>query len=143
MTEVNYIVRFNGLITEKRFNVIDRDTIGLTSEMFLNVDEIVYDIITNRLSNEAKKYFKECSRNDLYKEHLNFGMWIRNTYALWEVLLNPLSEENPEPDSIKHPDNCSFEIMELVTKALRGEYTPAVSFTEKDFDNAMKIVGGK
>jgi len=141
MKDVKYIVKFNGLINIKQFDYDEQTTIGLTSEMLLSVDEIVYDIITNRLSDYDESYFRKCSKSDLYSHHLDFGMWIRNTYGLWEVLINPLVEQDSEPDSIKHPDNRSFEIMELVTKTLRNEYLPNVSFTEKDFDNAMEIVG--
>lgn len=140
---VNYIVKDNGLIKKKTFDY-DKDaheTIGLTSDMFLNSDEIIYDIVNNKLSEEDKKYFHDISSGDLTMEHLGFGMWIRNTYGLWELDINPLVENNPEPDSMTHPDNLSFKIMELVVKVLRGEYTPNVSLTEKDFDDAMKIVG--
>jgi len=138
---VNYIVKENNVIKNKEFEYEEGVTIGLTSEMFLTRDEIVYDIVTNRLSEEDKLYFKGINKSDLVMEHLGFGMWIRNTYGLWECLVNPLSEENPEADSIKHPDNCSFEIMTLVTETLNGDFTPNVSYALKNYEDAMKIVG--
>ncbi len=139
----SYIIKENRTIMSKEFEHVDDCTVGLTADMLLNSDEIVYDIINNRLDDESKKYFHDISSDELTMEHLGFGMWIRNTYGLWELLTNPLVEQNPEPDSIKHPDNLSFKIMELVVKTLRGEYTPDVSLTTKDFDEAMKIVGGE
>lgn len=138
---INYVVKENGLITIKQFEVIDGLSIGLTSEMLLSKDEIVYDIVTNRLSDDDKIYFKNATESDWIMEHMGFGMWIRNTYGLWEVLINPLVEENSEPDSMKHPDNLSGEIIELVTATLNGDYTPDVAFATKNFDDAMKILG--
>ncbi len=139
----SYIIKENNTIIIKEFKYVDGSTIGLTADMLLNSDEIVYDIVTNRLSENTEKYLRDISDDGLSMQHLEFGMWIRNTYALWELLINPLVEENPEADSTKHPDNLSFKIMELVVKTLRNEYSPNVSLTEKDFDDAMKIVGGK
>lgn len=145
---INYIIKENGIIKNKKFESPDKGvTIGLTSELFLSVDEMVYDIITNRLTDNDKKHFKSCTKNDLYKEHLGFGMWIRNSYGLWEAfLINFDDTERNNPESVNDPlfpDNTSFKVMELVCKTLRGEYTPDVLFTENDFDNAMKIVGGE
>jgi len=140
---ISYIVKENRTIAVKKFEQVDGTTEGLTAGMLLNRDEIVYDIVTNRLSDDDKIYFRDAKEDDLIMEHLGFGMWIRNTYGLWETLVNPSVEENPEPDSSKHPDNFSFEVMELVSQALRGEFTPDVSFVENNFDDAMKIVGGE
>jgi len=138
---IEYIVKENGIIKLKSFEIVDGIVEGLTSDMFLTRDEIVYDIITNRLSSDDKAHLKAASGQTIIGEHLGLGMWIRNSYGLWENLTNPLVEENPEPDDIKHPDNCSFEIMELVVQTLNGEYTPDVKFTNEDFDNAMNILG--
>jgi len=138
---ISYVVKENGLIMIKQFETVDNVSVGLTTEMLLNKDEIVYDIITNRLSDDDKIYFKNATESDFIMEHLGFGMWIRNTYGLWEVLTNPLVEENAEADSMTHPDNLSGEIMKLVAATLKGEYTPNVAFATQNFDNAMKILG--
>jgi len=138
---VNYIVKENNVIKDKNFEYEEGVTIGLTSDMLLTRDEIIYDIITNRLSEEDKLYFKGINSSDLAMEHLGFGMWIRNTYGLWECLVNPLSEENPEADSIKHPDNCSFEIMELVKDTLNDKFIPNVSHAITNYEDAMKVIG--
>jgi hypothetical protein len=138
---VSYVVKENGEIAIKQFEVVDGVSKGLTADMLLSVDEIVYDIVNNRLGEDEKIYFRDATEQDLIMEHLGFGMWIRNTYGLWEVLTNTLVEANPEPDSIKHPDNLSAEIMKLVSQTLRGEYKPDVKFKEEHFNDAMKIVG--
>lgn len=138
---IEYITKKNGTIDVRYFEYKDDKTVGLTSDMLLTEDEIVADIIINRLSFEDKKTFREYSEQDLYGEHLNFGMWIRNTYGLWETEINLLTEGCVDPESELHPDNCSFEIMKLVTRALRGEYKPNVGPTAENFDSAMKVLG--
>lgn len=135
-----YIIKEDGIIKVKEFKLDDGTELELTPEMFLTKNEIIYDIITNRISDEDKLYFKKMNDDDLIMQHHQFGMWIRNGYGLWQMN-NPLVEENPGPDSIKHPDNCSFEIMKLVVLALRGEYTLDVALATQNFDDAMKIVG--
>jgi len=139
MTE--YITKKNGIIDARNFEYENDRTIGLTSDMLLSIDEIVADIIVNRLSFEDKKTFKEYTEQNLIGEHLGFGMWIRNVYGLWETEINLLTEHGAAPDSMKHPDNCSFEIMKLVIKALRGEYKLNVGPTAENFDSAMKVLG--
>ncbi len=139
---VSYVVKEKNEIVLKQFKYVGGITVGLSSEMFLNEDEIVYDIIKNRLTEDDKIYFKKAERDDFIMEHMGFGMWIRNTYGLWEAPMNPLIEEDCAPDSMKHPDNLSSKIMELVSQALRGEFTPNVSFAPENFDDAMKLVGG-
>ncbi len=137
---IEYITKKNGIIDLRYFEYEHGQTIGLTTYMLLCVDEIVADII-NRLSFEDKKYFKEIDDQSLIGEHLGFGMWIRNAYGLWETEINLLTEHCAGPDSEKHPDNCSFEIMKLVVKVLRGEYKPTVGTTAENFDTAMKVLG--
>lgn len=142
---INYIVKINNNIKPTKFVVVDNSAVGLTADMLLSMDEIIFDIVHKRLTNDDKMYFINCTDDDLIAEHLGFGMWIRNRYALWEIITNPLIDENPAPDSIKHPDNCSGMIMRLVRDTLRGDYYPDSSLPqqETDFEAAMKIVGDK
>jgi len=139
---INYVVKDNGIIKAKDFEIVDNETVGLKADMYLTEDEVVNDIITNRLDDDNKLYFKGCTKDDLISHHLSFGMWIRNTYALWDKN-NPMTGENPDPDSEKHPDTCSSRIMELVNLALNEKYTPIVSDPENNFTEAMKTLGGK
>ena len=138
---ISYVIKEKGQIVVKQFDVVDSVAQGVTADMLLDRDEIVYDIVNNRLSEDDKAYFRSATKEDLIMEHLGFGMWIRNTYGLWEVMTNPLVEPEADPDSLKHPDNLSGEIMELVSQTLRGEYTPEVTFVKEHFDDAMKILG--
>lgn len=138
---IEYITKKNGVIDVRKFNYEHNQTIGLTVDMLLNRDEIVADIVVNRLSFEDKKIMREYSEKDLIGEHMGFGMWIRNTYGLWEREIIVLTEKCVSLDSDQHPDNLSFEIMKLVIKALRGEYTPSVGPTAENFDTAMKVLG--
>lgn len=144
MEKIYYILKDNdnGLIKVKEFEYIDGKSIGLTTDMFLNVEEIVHDIITNRLTEDTLAALRNFEKESLIEQHFGFGRWIRNAYGLW-LPNNPLTEKNPASDSNKHPDNLSFEIMKMVVKTLQNEHTPNVSSTEENFDIAMKIVGGE
>lgn len=141
--EVNYRVKEDGIITSKQFDYIDGVTVGLTPELLLDEDEIVYDIVTNRLSDDDKIYFRDMSEDDIIMAHMGFGMWIRNSYGLWECSVNRMTSSECAPDSMEHPDNLSGRIMELVRKTLRGEYTPDVTLVTENYDDAMKILGDK
>jgi len=142
MVNVHYIVKIDGEVQIKNFEVGDTTVEGLTSEMLLSKDEIVNDIIVNRLSEDDKIYFKNLSQDSLSMEHMGMGMWIRNSYGLWLTDINVLVDEEASHDSEWHPDNLSFRIMELVKQTLSGEYDPKIeSQTEtKDFHNAMDMV---
>jgi len=137
---ISYVVKENGQIAIRQFEVVDGVSQGLTPDMLLNVDEIVYDIVNNRISEDDKIYFRDAKESDLLMEHFGFGMWIRNTYGLWELHTNPLVNSNADGYSIEHPDNLSGKIMELVSQTLRGDYEPQVDFSDK-FDDAMKLLG--
>lgn len=136
---INYVVKINDIISSKPFEIVDNNAVGLNEDMFLSIDEIICDIIAERLCNDDIQYFRGCTDGDLLMEHLSFGMWIRNTYGLWDAN-NPLTEVNPAPDSNKHPDNCSSTVMILLRDTLNGAYVPDVS--GNNFDEAMKILGG-
>lgn len=139
--EVSYITKEDGIISVKKFDYVDDVTVGLSPEMFLTEDEIVYDIVNNRLSKDDAADFKNMSEDDIIIQHMSFGMWIRNTYGLWECSINPLTSAECAPDSMEHPDNLSGEIMDLVKQTLLGEYTPDVTFATESFDDAMKVLG--
>ena len=141
MDTVTYITKEDGIIKLKEFDIVEGGAVGLTPEMFLTRDEIVYDIVNNRLSEDDSTYFKNLTDEDVSIEHMGFGMWIRNTYGLWNCEVNPLTEAGAAYDSITHPDNLSGEIMDLVKQTLMGNYTPDVSLIAENFDDAMKILG--
>lgn len=142
MINISYVVKIDGEVQIKQFQVIRGVPDGLTTEMLLNRDEIVHDIITNRLSDNEKIYFRNATDETLSMEHMGMGMWMRNSYGLWETKNNPLVDENASANSRMHPDNLSFKIMELVRQALGGEKTtdPEEPITEI-FDKAIKVVG--
>jgi hypothetical protein len=141
MDSVEYIIKEDGIIKFKEFEVIEGDTTGPTPEMFLTRDEIVYDIVNNRLSEDDSIYFKNLNEDDMAIERMGFGMWIRNSYGLWQCESNPLTEIDAGADSITHPDNLSGEIMDLVKQTLMGNYTPDVSLIAEKFNDAMKLLG--
>lgn len=79
---------------------------------FLNKSEIVDQLIhSDRLEEQFKIELKQTSDDDLILYHSTFGMWIRNTYELW----NP---DYPFLDN-KHPDDFSFEIIQQLVTQLR------------------------
>lgn len=99
--------------------------------MLTTIEDIVTDIIENRLCDEDKQAFKaDNSRSTLEQiwMHQEFGRWIRNHYDLW--FTNPLTQRwRTDPSShdmrdgidhsVDHPDNLSAEIIEEVIKKLR------------------------
>jgi len=139
---INYVVKISCVIDSTALVVLDDKGVGLESDMCLTIDEIVTDIISNRLSDDDKLYFKGCSDGDLIMEHLSFGMWIRNTYALWDSV-NPLTEFDPDPLSNKHPDNVSSDVMRMLRETLNGKYTPDAIDNIEKFNDAMRTLGGE
>ncbi len=47
---IEYITKKNGVIDVRLFDYEHNQTIGLSADMLLDVDEIVADIVANRLS---------------------------------------------------------------------------------------------
>ncbi len=99
--------------------------------MLTTIDDIVTDIIENRLSNEDKEFLKADNSNATLEQvwfNNEFGRWIRNHYDLWHH--NPLTERwRTDPSShdmrdgvdysVDHPDNLSGEIISEVISQLR------------------------
>ena len=74
MINISYVVKIDGEVQIKQFQVIRGVPDGLTTEMLLNRDEIVHDIITNRLSDNEKIYFRNATDETLSMEHMGMGM---------------------------------------------------------------------
>lgn len=123
---VEYIIKYDGVIQIKEFVCSTDEIVGFDPTMVLSPPEIANDIIKNRLDQETKEYFRTASKADLALQHFQFGMWIRNSYALWSG-----ADENVAGDSDKHPDNLSGEIMDKVVATLQSAA----------FDEAMQNVG--
>lgn len=124
---VEYIIKYDGVIQIKEFVYSKDEIVGFDQTMILSPSEIVNDIITNRLDQDSKEFFRNATESEIVLQHLNFGMWIRNTYALWFA-----SEKDVAGDSDSHPDNLSGKIMNMVVTTLQSAA----------FDESMKSVGG-
>lgn len=124
----------NTYILKKNGKVVESDHDDTTS--FLTVDEMVEDILTNRLSPADKK---EIISDEYFPFlHLEFGMWIRNTYGLWHEDC-PLTSPNDTSFVIygidynpRHPDAVSSEIIDRVLERLKTG--------TDDYDHAMQIL---
>ena len=135
--KVSYILKEQNETKIISMAVINGKVEYISPEKFLSPNEIVWDIIRNRLDKKSINYIKSASYSDINIEHLGFGMWIRNTYALW-------NENNPYTDfsnvnNDNHPDNLSFNIMLKVRTLLIEGAEDKNRF--KNFDDAMKILG--
>lgn len=94
---------------------------------FMDFDEIVSDVIANRLSDDSKAQIVEGL--DGFTRHHQFGQWIRNAYGLWAED-NPLralwDAERPAycgdgcDASPHHPDNYSARIVDAIEAKLRA-----------------------
>ena len=130
MNTVEYIIKKNNEITIVSF---DADT-EIAPHAFLTEDEIIYDIVTHRLNDEkTRNEICNTSEENLFQFHFDFGMWVRNSYGLWQPN-NPIVGD-------KHPDDLSMELIKLVVKTLNGEYEPQVNLTSHNYDRAMKVLG--
>lgn len=109
MTE--FVTKKNGIV-----DVYDH-VLPVPVEEFLTIDEIVEDILQNRLDDATMHQIRAFDRNELTMLHFSFGMWIRNTYGLW-LENNPLTELDEQSD--QHPDAISFDIIKLVWKRLQS-----------------------
>lgn len=109
---------------------MEGDLDGIPTEAFLTFDEIVDDIVANRLSSGAEEDIRCCAEEDLILFHPNFGMWIRNSYGLW-LESNPLTDDDQSHirDGVdynpKHPDTVSFDIIQAVHNRLTGKENDA------------------
>lgn len=139
MINISYVVKIDDEIQTKQFEVIAGCAQGLKPEMFLSCDEIVDDIVNNKLSKNDKIYFKNANNDTLSMEHMGTGMWIRNAYGLWETEKNCLVDINSSSGSHRHPDNLSHAILLLVRKSLQD--ADPTEEKENKFNSAMKIVG--
>lgn len=106
----------------------------------MNADEIIADIVLNRLSDSDtvklvqdgfQPEVTEEDRLQVIKTGFNpaayakvaFGRWIRNSYGLWaednpHTLAHPQMTE--DPDCPYHPDNLSGDILEEVIRRVRN-----------------------
>lgn len=73
----------------------------------MTIDEIVLDIAKN----ESTKEIISNKREDLILLHHSSGMWIRNTYKLWERSWEPEIRDGVDY-SPNHPDAISQVIIE-------------------------------
>lgn len=118
MNTVSYVVKYTTVekFQHVAFSIDEQDNVlELSAEMFLDKNEIVQDLITSRMDNLDE--FKNQNYDDLIMLHHSFGRWIRNTYGLW-------SEINPHIKTLKtHPDDYSFEIIQLLHQTLNTSKT--------------------
>lgn len=107
-----YVTKRNGII-----DIHNYPDDNIPEEHFLDVNEIVDDLLQNRIERETANQISSLDRNNLTLLHLSLGMWIRNVYGLW-LENNPLTELGEE-DSRLHPDSVSFNVIKLVWKKLQ------------------------
>ena len=94
------------------------------------VEEAVEQLISS-IPDKDKEILRNMPEEDLRSLHINFGMYIRNTFGLWEdnkKLLGSCGLRSM-PDSAYgeympmwvHPDDCSMIIIEALWEALQKE----------------------
>jgi len=130
MMTTMFIIKRDGEIGPVEFCVKTKEFERIKPDEFLSVNEIVQEILDNTSQKELLE-IRDMNKNDLILLHHNFGRWIRNSYGLW-LEQNPLIQVNAEPDSLQHPDNLSFDIIEKV-------YARLTSY--ESFDSAKTVMG--
>ncbi|WP_407305803.1 hypothetical protein [Acinetobacter sp.] len=95
--------------------------------MYLHsISAIVDNIFDHHLDEEDILALKTTAASELPRFHLNWGMWIRNTYKLWApdhpltVKWHQFPDQRNIVDGIdmsaNHPDAISMRVMEGVHK---------------------------
>ena len=108
-----FFVKENNSIIHKEFQW-DSETSPVSKEQFLTAEEIINDLLTQRLNAENTKILIEMTEDNLIMLHHGFGTWIRNNYGLW-------LENNPYVD--KHPDDYCFDIIKELHSRLQNTIT--------------------
>lgn len=97
---------------------------------FMMLEEIVEDVIKNRLDGETKELIRS-GNMDGFTRHMGLGRWIRNTYGLWskEHPIYALWEEeratylkDGTDSSPHHPDNYSGKIIDAIEARLQKKH---------------------
>jgi hypothetical protein len=143
MNKISFILKKDGTTDFRTFEYDDQfnfDVVTLNGYEYLNFNEIVKDIISNRVDADSLSAIKDTNIDDLIGFHLNGGMWIRNSYGLWADA-NPYTRCD-EADGDTHPDQFSMTIIERIHQLLIDDYDRAkeAEKTKDDYDRAMEIV---
>ena len=77
-------------------------------------DTIVH--IRKMISKEDLQHIKDMAEKDLIKLHMSFGMWIRNTFGLWQN-----NEKLLAVTGKTHPDDASSVIIKALWADLNKE----------------------
>lgn len=90
----------------------------LTQALF---QKMVHDITTliDNWCVEDKQEFYFTKKSHLSRYHHNLGMYIRNTYRLWECTWQPELDEHGCDCSKNHPDQISQLVIETVWANMR------------------------
>lgn len=94
-----------------------------TNGSFMSVDEMVTDILTNRMDDESIGYIKALKKSELISLHHSLGQWIRNSYGLWDVS-NPHVDASDPGDP--HPDSISMKVIELLHQSITSSNTLSI-----------------
>ncbi len=91
---------------------------------YMDQHQIANDIIDNDRIADIH-HFKDTKRSDLILFHNSLGMWIRNSYGLWQEDYSHKGDE--------HPDDFSFDIIKMLYDNLtNNKNTTSVSTPLKD-----------
>ena len=85
--------------------------------MFLSEPDIVSDLLLRKWTEPDKQTLKNTPYDDLIMYHHSVGMWIRNSYLLWDPN-NPIVDHR-DSMSDNFPDQISQRIIETCWKKLQ------------------------
>ena len=144
--KVEFVLKKDGTAQDVELIIDEANNItNLEGLEFLTADEIVKDILANRLPEYEQENLQQMKKEDLIRLHFGIGMWIRNTYGLW-LKPNPHTAQ-PKDMSDKdyamsdiHPDQYSFAVIEKLYDRLmeiKNVYDSRY-IKYKAFDDSMK-----
>lgn len=121
--KIAYILKRNGIIdmypVNDEFDKANFRYPSVTPDQFLTREDIVRDLINNRMSEDDKKKIIEQDTPFGGLTHSSFGRWMRNSYGFW-LHNNPLTNPNAAPDDDNHPDNLSGSITREVIEWIKN-----------------------
>jgi len=132
--------------TEGKINtrsMLVEDVDNISPQSFLDVGEVIADLIKHRLSQSDQQTIREMKKKDLITLHFSLGMWIRNNYGLW-IKQNPLVasaedssfvDENGVDCNPQHPDAVSNRIIEDLHTKLNNSQAYAFDYAMEGINN--------
>ncbi len=114
MPKIIIIKDKNGDIGEFDKDLLD----DIDADQYLSAEDITCHVILT-VDAVNLRFIRDMKKDDLIGLHMSIGLWIRNTFGLWQEDY-PWTNEG-KIDNTEHPDNYSFSIIEAIWDTLQHD----------------------